>query len=103
MSSLKPGQSIKFQYVKRHEDRGFFPPDVNYEVEDQEGTLISDRDISQDKLSPKTVLYNRNVERSQYLLTVQTSDNKVKSFYSGRVFNVKVNRPKNFIRRLLGV
>jgi hypothetical protein len=103
MESLKPGQSIKFQYVKRHEDRGFYPPVVNYEVEDQEGTVVKVRDIAQEKLMPKTVRYNPDTERSRYLLTVQTSDNKVKSFYSGRVFNIQVNRRKNFIRRLLGV
>jgi hypothetical protein len=103
MESLKPGQSIKFQYVKRHEDRGFYPPDVNYEVESQEGTVIKVRDLNAEKLQPKTVMYGPKVERSRYLLTVQTSDNKVKSFYSGRVFNIQVNRRKNFIRRLLGV
>lgn len=103
MEDLKPGQSIKFQYVKRHEDRGFYPPGVNYEVENQEGTVISVRDLTVEKLHPKTIRYSRKIDRSRYLLTVQTSDNKIKSFYSGRVLNVKLNRRKSFVRRMLGV
>jgi hypothetical protein len=43
------------------------------------------------------------IERSRFLITVKLSDNKIKSFYDGRVINLQEVKevPKNFLQRTL--
>ena len=100
IAELTTGNKVKFQYVERKIDRTHIPEHTLYEIKEYEGTILQVRDLFEDKLRFETIMRNMNVERSQYLLTVQLPDNKIKSFYDGRVVNVqKIN--KGFISRLV--
>ena len=100
IAQLTAGNKVKFQYVDRNRDNTFYPVFTSYKIDEYEGTILEVRDLSVDKLEYKTVVRNPAVERSQYLLTVQLPDNKIKSFYDGRIINVqKIN--KGFISRMV--
>lgn len=101
IAQLNAGNKVKFQYVDRKEDFTYWPSShTNYVIEEYEGTVIAVRDTEKQGIALETVLRNRAVERSRYLLTLQLPDNKIKSFYDGRIINVqKIN--KGFISRLV--
>lgn len=100
IAELNAGNKVKFQYVERKIDRTHIPEHTQYEIKEYEGTILQVRNLFEDKLRFETIMRNMSVERSQYLLTVQLPDNKIKSFYDGRVVNVqKIN--KGFISRLV--
>lgn len=100
IAQLTAGNKVKFQYIERKLDRTHLPAHTLYEIKEYEGTVIQVRDMFEHRLRYETILRNMDLERSQYLLTIQLSDNKIKSFYDGRLVNVqKIN--KGFISRLV--
>jgi hypothetical protein len=100
IAQLTAGNQVKFQYVDRVRDHEFYPVLTSYKIDEYEGTILDVRNIEVNKLEYNTIIRNPEVERSQYLLTVQLPDNKIKSFYDGRIINVqKIN--KSFISRLV--
>lgn len=103
IANLTAGNKIKFQYVDRKDDRTHLPAHVTYEIKNYEGTLLEIRDLFDNRLAWKTLVKNPEVERSRFLLTVQGTDNKIKSFYDGRVINLQEVKevPKNFLKRTL--
>ena len=103
IANLTAGNKIKFQYVDRKNDRTHLPAHVTYEIKNYEGTLLEIRDLFNNRLEWKTLVKSPEVERSRYLLTVQGTDNKIKSFYDGRVINLQEVKevPKGFLKRTL--
>ena len=101
--NVKPNSQVKFQYVDRVVNKNVFPVETLYEAKEYVGKVLQVRDTEAQGLKWSTVRTNPNVERSQYLVTVQLPDNKIKSFYSGRMINLQQVKPKGFIRRLIGV
>jgi hypothetical protein len=104
IAQLTAGNKVKFQYVKaRNRNYDTFPCTTSYEVEAYEGNVLEVRDIVTQKLEKETVYRRPEVERSQFLLVVQTPDNKIKSFYDGRIINLEEIKPvpKSFLRRTL--
>lgn len=100
IAELNAGNKVKFQYVDRSRDYGTFPVNTKYEISDYEGTILEVRDTEVQKLDINTVLRKPEVERSRFLMVIQLQDNKIKSFYDGRIVNVqKIN--KGFISRLV--
>lgn len=103
MTDLKPGTTISFQYIDRIVNTKTLPPEITYEAKNYTGKVLQVRDIELEGLSRHALKRNPSLERSQYLLTVRFPDNKIKSFYSGRMVNLTQIKPKSFIRRLIGV
>jgi len=103
MFNVKPNSQVRFQYVDRVVNSNVFPVETLYEAKEYVGKVLQVRDTETEGLKWSTVRTNPNVERSQYLITVQMPDNKIKSFYSGRMINLQQVKPKSFIRRLIGV
>lgn len=103
MLNVKPNSQVRFQYVDRVVNPNVFPVETLYEAKECVGKVLQVRDTEAHGLKLSTVRTNPNVERSQYLVTVQLPDNKIKSFYSGRMINLQQVKPKGFIRRLIGV
>ena len=104
IAQLTAGNKVKFQYVKaRNRNYDTFPCTTSYEVEAYEGNVLEVRDIVTRKLDKETVYRRPEIERSQFLLVVQTPDNKIKSFYDGRIINLEEIKavPKSFLRRTL--
>jgi len=103
IAQLTAGNKVKFQYVDRNRDYSKYPVTVSYEIDEYEGTVLEVRDLTVQRLSRETVARKPEIERSQFLLTVQLSDNKIKSFYDGRVINIQEIKPvpKSFLRRTL--
>ena len=104
IAQLTAGNKVKFQYVKaRNRNYDVFPCTTSYEVEAYEGNVLEVRDIVAQKLDKETVYRRPEIERSQFLLVVQTPDNKIKSFYDGRIINLEEIKavPKSFLRRTL--
>ena len=104
IAQLTAGNKVKFQYVKaRNRNYDTFPCTTSYEVEAYEGNVLEVRDIVTQKLDKETVYRRPEIERSQFLLVVQTPDNKIKSFYDGRIINLEEIKPvpKSFLRRTL--
>ena len=104
IANLTTGNKVKFQYVKnRNRDYNTFPAITSYEIEAYEGNVIEVRDIISKTLDSRTVYRKPEVERSQFLLVVQTTDNKIKSFYDGRIINLEEIKPvpKSFLKRTL--
>ena len=103
IANLNAGNKVKFQYVERIRDFAFFPANTVYDVSEYEGTILEMRDTQETKLAYKTVSTHPEIERSRYLLTVKLNDNKIKSFYDGRVINLEEVKevPKNFLKRTL--
>lgn len=103
IANLNAGNKIKFQYVDRKNDRTQLPAHVTYEIKNYEGTLLEVRDLFDNRLAWETIVKHPEVERSRFLLTVQGSDNKIKSFYDGRVINLEEVKPvpKSFLKRTL--
>ena len=101
IAELTAGNKVKFQYVDRTQDFTHWPSShTNYKIDEYEGTVIAVRDTEETALTLKTVVRKPEVERSRFLLTIQLPDNKIKSFYDGRIINVqKIN--KGFISRLV--
>ena len=100
IAQLTAGNKVKFQYVDRNLDFGVYPIATSYQIDEYEGTIVNIRDTQIQKVGYDTILRNPDVERSRFLLTVQMPDNKIKSFYDGRIINVqKIN--KGFISRLV--
>ena len=103
IANLNAGNKVKFQYIERIRDFAFFPANTSYDVATYEGTILEMRDTQETKLAYKTVSTHPEIERSRYLLTVKLNDNKIKSFYDGRVINLEEVKevPKNFLKRTL--
>jgi len=104
IAQLTAGKKVKFQYVKaRNRDYNTFPAITSYEVEAYEGNVLEIRDIVSKTLDKNTVYRKPEIERSQFLMVVQTSDNKIKSFYDGRIINLEEVKevPKSFLKRTL--
>ena len=100
IAQLTAGNKVKFQYVDRNRDYGTYPVNIQYQIGDYEGTVLEVRDTEVQKLEYNSVKRKPEVERSRYLMVVQLSDKKIKSFYDGRIINVqKIN--KSFLRRTL--
>lgn len=103
MLNVKPNSQISFQYVERIVDGSTIPNQTMYETKNYTGKVLQVRDTLVEGLKWSTVRTHPTVERSQYLVTVQLPDKKIKSFYSGRMVNIQQVKPKSYIRRLLGV
>ena len=103
IAQLNAGNKIKFQYVDRSRDYGTYPVTTSYDIENYEGTVLEVRDTTANKLDYKTVVRKPEVERSRFLMVVQLPDNKIKSFYDGRVINIQEVKevPKSFLKRTL--
>jgi len=104
IANLTAGNKIKFQYVDRNQEFNHWPDaHVKYAIDSYEGTVIDIRDTEEKQISLKTAIRKPSVERSRYLLVVQLSDNKIKSFYDGRVINLEEIKevPKSFLKRTL--
>ncbi len=104
IESLNVGDVVEFQYVDRERNYNTFPVDTKYDVEDYMGKVLSIRNLYNEPLSMQTVERNPLLDRSQFLMTVQFNDGKIKSFYCGRVVNFKVELPekkKSFLGRIL--
>lgn len=100
IAQLTAGNKVKFQYVDRSRDYATFPVNTQYEISDYEGTILEVRDTEVQRLDISTIRRKPEVERSRFLMVVQLPDNKIKSFYDGRIINVqKIN--KGFISRLV--
>ena len=101
IAQLTAGNKVKFQYVKaRNRNYDVFPCTTSYEVEAYEGNVLEVRDTEIQRLDISTIRRKPEVERSRFLMVVQLPDNKIKSFYDGRIINVqKIN--KGFISRLV--
>lgn len=100
IAQLTAGSKVKFQYVDRNIDFNVYPAATSYQIDEYEGTVLDVRDTEANKIGYHTIMRNPDVERSRFLLTVQMPDNKIKSFYDGRIINVqKIN--KGFISRLV--
>lgn len=97
------GSQVNFQYVDRHTNGNVFPTETLYAAEEYSGTVIGVRDTETSGLKWRTVRANPVVERSRYLITVQLSSGQIKSFYSGRMINLKIIKRKSWIRRMVGV
>lgn len=100
IKTLKPGDKISFSYIKRVPNYERFPAETSYEVEDRMGKVIEVRDTYAEPISRLAISRNLATERSQYLVTVQLNDGKIKSFYSGRIANPK-KISKGFLMRVL--
>lgn len=103
MFNVKVGDNVSFQYVDRNVKTDTFPRETLYNAEQYSGKVLEVRDIYARGLRVQTLRTRPNVERSQYLIVVRLPDNKIKSFYSGRMINFKISKPKGWIRRLVGV
>jgi len=103
IAQLTAGKKVKFQYIDRKVDYTQLPAHTLYNIDQYEGTVLEVRNLLENCLNYKTVCRKPEVERSQFLLTVQTSDNKIKSFYDGRVINLEEVKevPKSFLKRTL--
>ena len=103
LANLNTNNKVKFQYIERVRDYGSFPANTSYDVSTYEGTVLEMRDTQDIKLAYKTVIKSPEIERSRFLLTVKLSDNKIKSFYDGRVINLEEIKevPKSFLKRAL--
>jgi hypothetical protein len=103
IANLNAGNKVKFQYVERIRDFAFFPANTVYDVSEYEGTILEMRDTQENQLEYKTVMKHPEIERSRFLITVKLSDNKIKSFYDGRVINLQEVKevPKGFLKRTL--
>lgn len=103
IAQLTAGKKIKFQYVDRVRNATVYPASIEYNVDVYEGTVIDVRDTEQLKLEYRTVMRNPNVERSRYLMVIQLPDNKIKSFYDGRIVNIEEVKPvpRSFLKRVL--
>ena len=98
---LNKGDMISFMYVKEVKDRSTFF--TNYEYEEVFGTVMDIRDLKTNPLNPKT-LKRSGVPRSQYMVTLQMSNGKIKNFYHSRMFdlvNNSIPQKKSLLRRLL--
>lgn len=93
IANLTAGNKVKFNYIKeRIRTYDSFPAQTHYEVEGYEGKVLEVRDTASNPVSRETVFRDQKVERSRYLLIVQLPDNKIKSFYDGRIVGIeKVN------------
>lgn len=103
MFNVKPNSQVKFQYVDRVINSNVFPVETLYEAKEYTGKVLQVRDTETEGLKWSTVRTHPRIERSRYLITVQLPGNKIKSFYSGRILNLKTVKPRSFIRRLIGV
>jgi hypothetical protein len=103
IAQLNAGNKVKFQYVDRSRNVDTYPPTTQYNVENYEGVVIEVRDTEVSKLEYRTVLRKPEVERSRFLMVVQLPDNKIKSFYDGRIINIQEVKevPKSFLKRTL--
>ena len=103
IAQLTSGNKVRFQYVDRNRDYSVYPVTVSYTIDEYEGTILEVRDLTVQRLSRETVARKPEIERSQFLLTVQLPDNKIKSFYDGRVINLQEIKPvpKSFLKRAL--
>ena len=103
IANLTAGTKVKFQYVDRKVDYKQLPVHTMYSVDEYEGTILEVRDVLANCLNYKTFDRKPEIERSQYLLTVKLPDNKIKSFYDGRVINIQEIKevPKSFLKRTL--
>lgn len=104
IAQLTAGNKVKFQYVKaRNRNYDVFPCTTSYEVEAYEGNVLEVRDIVAKQLDKETVYRRPDIERSQFLLVVQMPDNKIKSFYDGRILNIEEVKPvsKTFLKKVI--
>jgi len=100
IAQLTAGNKVKFQYVERDVNASVSPLRVSYEIKDYVGKVLDVRDTQERMIDRETFFRRPDVERSRFLVVVQLSDNKIKSFYDGRIINVKkIN--KSFLRRTL--
>ena len=103
IANLTAGNKVKFQYIKgRVRNYSSFPTQTNYEVEGYEGKVLEVRDTATKPVDNETVFRNPSIERSRYLLVVQLSDNKIKTFYDGRIVGIEQVKevPKSFLKKV---
>jgi hypothetical protein len=103
IAQLTAGNKVKFQYIDRDVKWDVMPAITQYNVEVYEGTVLEVRDTQEKRVSRQTVFRKPGLERSRFLLTIQMPDNKIKSFYDGRIINIEEVKPvpKSFLRRTL--
>ena len=103
IAQLTAGNKVKFQYIDRDVKWDVMPAITTYNIEAYEGTVLDIRDTQIQSVSRESVLRNPSIERSRFLLTVQMPDNKIKSFYDGRILNIEEIKPvpKSFLKRTL--
>ena len=103
IANLTAGNKVKFNYIKaRIRTYDSFPAQTHYEVEGYEGKVLEVRDTAANPVDTETVYRNPSVERSRYLLVVQLSDNKIKTFYDGRIVGIEQVKevPKSFLKKV---
>jgi hypothetical protein len=103
--TVKVGDDVDFQYIDR-EKVFSYPNMVKYQVDRYTGKILKVRDVVQEPLRNKTIYEHYDVERSRHLITIQLKDNKIKSFYCGRIINAKVVKTipvkkKSFVRKAI--
>ena len=104
IETLNVGDAVEFQYLDKVRTYNTFPVNTQYIVENYAGKILCVRNVHEDPLSMRTVERYPLLERSQFLMTVQFNDGKIKSFYCGLVINFKVELPekkKSFLGRIL--
>jgi polyphosphate kinase len=99
MTDFVIGENVRFQYVDREKSYSTFPATTKYEVKDYMGKVLDIRDLTEKQLQMQTVERNPLLDRSRFLVTVQFQNGQIKSFYDGRIVNVK--KSKNFFRKVL--
>jgi hypothetical protein len=100
IAQLTAGSKVKFQYVERDVNASVSPLRVSYEIKDYTGKVLDIRDTQERMIDRETFFRRPDVERSRFLIVVQLTDNKIKSFYDGRIINVKKIQ-KGFVSRLV--
>ena len=86
---VKQGSKVKFRYIKKCQNESF-PGLIKYETENVSGVVLRVRDIRENPPSRRT-MRDKSVERSAMLITLQTPDNKIKSFYDGKIIDLTVS------------
>jgi polyphosphate kinase len=99
MTDFVIGESVQFQYIAKEVSDSTFPTTTQYEIKDYVGKVLEIRDLTEKQIQWRTVDRNPLLERSRFLVTVQFQNGQIKSFYDGRIVNVK--KSKNFFRKVL--
>ena len=89
--TVNAGDAVEFQYLEKVRTYNSFPVNTQYIVENYAGKILCVRNVHEDPLSMRTVERYPLLERSQFLMTVQFNDGKIKSFYTkGMGYNINL-------------
>jgi len=92
MTAFEIGKEISFTYLKGAESavnaKGVLTKDYSARAENYSGKIVDVRDIEKSPVSDATLRYGKiKGERSNKLVTIETSDGEAKAFYNGRMVN----------------